>query len=234
MKEKLIRSAIPIYIAAAVWVLYGMVLPLYQIAHLLMAAGLSVVGYLAGTKFFPGRKVKIEATSGDAAVDAQLTQCRADLKSIQAANDGIASPAISAQISRIEAAGAKILDSVAAKKDRAQQVRKFMNYYLPTTSKLLSQYKTLADLGASGESIQKAMTSVSSSLNLIAGAFEKQLDNLYKDEAMDMTSDVQVLETMMSGDGLTDAGIQNVITANSLQTNLQQANIQQQTTTTSK
>lgn len=211
MKTKLIKSAIPIYIAAGVWVIYGMVLPLYQLQHLLMAAGLSVVAYLAGAKFFPGRKVEIVPTSGDAAVDAQLKQCREDLLKIKQANDGLKSPEISAKIDRLEATGAKILGAVAEKKDRAQQVRKFMNYYLPTTGKLLSQYKALSDLGTTGESITKAMSSVQNSLDMICGAFDKQLDNLYKDQAMDMTTDVSVLETMMAGDGLTDEGIRKVI-----------------------
>ena len=58
MKKKTrIPSAIPIYVAAGIWLLYGMVLPLYQAEHLLMAAGLSVVAFLAAGKFFPGRAV---------------------------------------------------------------------------------------------------------------------------------------------------------------------------------
>lgn len=211
MKVKLIHSAIPIYVAAAIWVVYGLAGPLYQIGHLLMAAGLSVVGYLAASKFFPGRKVEIAPTSGDAAIDALLKQSREDLKKLQDANRGIQSPTISKQIDRLEKTGAQILNSVAEKKDRAQQVRKFMNYYLPTTGKLLEQYHTLSALGSSGEQIRKAMGSVESSLSMIADAFDKQLDNLYKDEAMDMASDVKVLETMMAGDGLTDEGIQKVI-----------------------
>ncbi len=211
MKTKLIKSAIPIYIAAAVWILSGLVFPLYQLGYLLMAAGLSAVASLAAGKFFPGRQIEIAPTSGDAQVDALLRQSRDDLRKIKDANAGIASSAITQKIGRLEKTGAQILDSVAAKKDRADQVRRFMNYYLPTTSKLLEQYKTLASLGSGGEQIKKAMSSVENSLDMISGAFDKQLDNLYKDEAMDMTSDVSVLETMMAGDGLTDEGIKQVI-----------------------
>ncbi|MDL2206280.1 5-bromo-4-chloroindolyl phosphate hydrolysis family protein [Eubacteriales bacterium OttesenSCG-928-N13] len=211
MKTKTIKSAIPIYIAAAVWALYGLVGKLYETGHILLCAGLSVVAYLAASKFFPGRKEEIMPTSGDSQVDALLQQSREDLEKIKQANLGIPAPVITAQIDRLEKSGAQILNAVADKKERADQVRKFMNYYLPTTTKLLEQYRTLSALGSSGEQIQKAMSSVESSLGMIGDAFDKQLDNLYKDEALDMTSDVQVLETMMAGDGLTEEGIQKAI-----------------------
>ena len=100
---------------------------------------------------------------------------------------------------------------MAEKPQRAGQVRKFMKYYLPTTAKLLEQYKTLSGVGVDGQHIEKALSSVESSLEMIASAFEKQLDMLYRDEAMDMTSDVQVLETMMAGDGLTGEGIKQAM-----------------------
>ena len=71
MKKKRIPSAIPIYIAAGIWLLYGMVLPLYQAAHLLMATGLSVAGYMAAGKFFPGKIKIIEQTQAQIAKEAQ-------------------------------------------------------------------------------------------------------------------------------------------------------------------
>ena len=83
------------------------------------------------------------------------------------------------------------------------QVRKFMNYYLPVTVKLLDQYRLLESTGLDGEHIAKSKTAVENSLDMIAAAFEKQLDNLYKDTQLDITSDIQVLETMMAAEGLT-------------------------------
>lgn len=207
MKTKIIRSAIPIYIAAAMWILYGLALPLYKISHILMAAGLSVVGYLVAGKFFPGRTVEAELDSGDSQINQELKDSRAELERIAAAGKSLAAGTITQKIERMEAAGKKILAAVAEKPERASQVRKFMKYYLPTTAKLLEQYQTMAATGTKGEHINKAMLSVENSLDLIASAFEKQLDKLYSDDAIDMTSDVQVLETMMAGDGLTAEGI---------------------------
>ena len=211
MKTKWIKSALPIYFAAGLWILYGLIRPLYRLPDLLMAVGLSAVAYFVASKFFPGRQVEVAATSGDAQVDAMLKKCRADLLSIQSSNAQIPNPKITAQIERLEKSGTQILNAVADKKDRADDVRKFMNYYLPTTSKLLSGYQTMSALGSTGESITKAMSSVENSLDMIGNAFDKQLDNIYRDEALDMTSDVKVLETMMAGDGLTQEGIQKAI-----------------------
>ncbi|MEF9894338.1 MAG: 5-bromo-4-chloroindolyl phosphate hydrolysis family protein [Clostridia bacterium] len=211
MKTKKIRSAIPIYIAAAIWILYGMALPLYKLSHILLALGLSVVAYLVGERFFPGRVVEADLASGNAQVDQELKGNMADLEKLKLANAGIPSKTVTTQLDRMVTSGRAILAAVAEKPARATQVRKFMKYYLPTTAKLLEQYQTMSAVGAKGEHITKAMSSVENSLGLIASAFEKQLDQLYKDDAVDMTSDVQVLETMMAGDGLTEEGIRQAM-----------------------
>ena len=77
-----------------------------------------------------------------------------------------------------------------------------MNYYLPTADKLLKQYRDLLKTGSQGENIQGAMRSIENSLELIATAFEKQLDSLYRHEAMDIQTDIDVLETMLAADGI--------------------------------
>lgn len=207
MKTKRIPSAIPIYIAAATWILYGLALPLYKVSHILMAAGLSIVALLVSGKFFPGRTVEMDLDSGDSQINRELKESREELGKIREVGLGLKSQPIAQQIERMDVAGQKILAAVAEKPERAGQVRKFMKYYLPTTAKLLDQYETMAAVDTKGEHISKAMQSVENSLDLIATAFEKQLDQLYRDDAMDMTSDVQVLETMMAGDGLTTEGI---------------------------
>ena len=77
-----------------------------------------------------------------------------------------------------------------------------MNYYLPTADKLVETYRMLRDTRSGGENINRAIRSVENSLNMIATAFEKQLDNLYKDKTLDVETDIDVLETMMAADGL--------------------------------
>lgn len=206
MKTKTVRSAIPIYIMAAVWAIYGLLFPLYSVIHIVAATMFSVIAYMVAGKFFPGHEVEVpvKLDAGDAAINKQLAESREALERLKEANAAIPSPEISAKIQRMETAGMKILSAVADKPARAPQVRKFMSYYLPTSAKLLDQYRALMKAGGQGEQVSRAMKSVENSLDMIASAFEKQLDNLYRDEVMDMTTDVEVLETMMKSDGLTE------------------------------
>lgn len=201
---KKIRSALPVYMAAAVWLIYGLILPLYSLAHILCCAALSVAAYIIGCFVFPARIVKVEKkiTTGNADLDRQLEQSRALLLKLRDANDAIPDEAISAKLSRMEAVGLQILDRVAEQPSMAGNVRRFMNYYLPTAEKLLSTYTRLKAAGVSGEQIASTMGSVENSLTMIVTAFEKQLDSLYKDENLDIATDIEVLETMMKSDNL--------------------------------
>ena len=206
MKTKVIPSAIPIYLAALVWVIFGLFGHLYEFANILLATALSVVAFFVARKFLPGRTVEAEdvLSTGDRAVDQKLQESQEALKRLREAAAG-ASPAVSGDLQRIDEAGRKVLAAVAEKNARYDEVRKFLDYYLPTTDKLITQYRSLAGAG-SGEQVQKALKSIENSLDMIALAFEKQLDKLYSDEALDITTDIEVLETMMAADGLTVGG----------------------------
>jgi hypothetical protein len=201
---KRIPSAIPIYLSAVVWVLGGLALPLYMIQYILLCAGVSVAAYLVGQRFFPGREVQVEErlTTGDAELDRQIEQGMKDLKALREANEGIASPAVSAKLDRMVTAGEKIFEAIARDKRKATEVQRFMNYYLPTTVKLMSHHRALSN-AAGGEQVAGTIQSIERSLDMIAAAFEKQLDNLFRGEALDITTDIQVLETMLAGEGLT-------------------------------
>ena len=82
------------------------------------------------------------------------------------------------------------------------QIRKFMSYYLPTTIKLLTAYDKMSRQGVSGENITGTMKKVEGMMSTIVRAFEKQLDSLFGDEAMDISTDITVLENMMVREGL--------------------------------
>jgi hypothetical protein len=163
-------------------------------------------------KFLPGRKVEIvEALpTGDRDVDRRLADSLEALKRLREAAALAQAPGVAEELRRIDEAGRKILEAVAGKKARYDEVRKFMDYYLPTADKLIAHYRQLVGAG-SGPMVQKAVTGIENSLDMIALAFEKQLDKLYGDEALDITTDIQVLETMMASDGLTDEGIRKAV-----------------------
>ena len=102
------------------------------------------------------------------------------------------------------AAGDKIFLALEKQPRESQQVRKFMNYYLPTSVKLLDTYRTLSTAGG-GQNIQTSMQSIENSMGMVADAFEKQLDRLYADDQLDINAEISALETMMAADGLRDS-----------------------------
>ena len=205
MKKRLIRSAVPVYLAALVWLLSGLLLPMYKLSSILLAAGVSVAAWLLGGRFFPGRVVEEEEApnSGDAEVNKQILEGRENLKALKDSAAAIAEESVTAPLARMIESGDKIFKALEKNPRDSQQIRKFMNYYLPTSVKLLEHYKTLSAAGA-GENVQKSLASISGSLSMIAEAFEKQLDRLYADDQLDINAEISALETMMAADGLTE------------------------------
>ncbi|MDO4387539.1 MAG: 5-bromo-4-chloroindolyl phosphate hydrolysis family protein [Eubacteriales bacterium] len=200
MDKKRIPSAIPIYGAAAVWLVMGLILPIYRLWAIFLTLALSAVSALALKKKFPGREVEVvrRADTGDETVNWQIEEGRETLRRIHASNEAIPDPELSEEIRRMEAAGGAIFDALEKDVTKASQVRRFMTYYLPTTDKLLSRYRELQNVASGGENVNRAMDSIRRSMGMVATAFEKQLDALYKDSALDIETDIEVLETMLS------------------------------------
>lgn len=210
MKKITIKSAIPVYGIAALWLLAGLLFPkaLLRLWFLILMAALSVGAYFVLSKVFPGREVEVRdpANSGDKDVDAMIEAGRAQLDSIKAAADELKDTEIEKNLSRMKKAGENIFATLEKDVKKAGEVRKFMNYYLPTAEKLVSTYRSMQQTDGKGANIEHAMQSVRNSLGMIADAFEKQNDNLYRDKVLDIDTDIDVLETMMSGDGLLGKG----------------------------
>lgn len=109
---------------------------------------------------------------------------------------------ISADIVRMEQISEKIFREVKEDPKKLPQIRKFMDYYLPTALKLLNAYDRASGAGISGENVDSTITKVEGMMKTIVTAFEKQLDALYGSEALDISTDITVLETMMAREGL--------------------------------
>lgn len=124
------------------------------------------------------------------------------LRRIRDLNDVIADEQVSARIDRIGELTASIYAVVREKPDHKDEVRKFMNYYLPTTFKLLESYALMERQSYQGENIVASRRKIEEILDTLVTAFEHQQDHLFRREAMDVDADIQVLETMMASDGL--------------------------------
>ena len=127
------------------------------------------------------------------------------LAEIRAVNDDIDNPRLSAQIDRIGVITAKIFDYQKTHPEKSPQLHSFLSYYLPTTLKILRAYAQLEDQEVSGENISSAMKRIENMMEKVVEGFEKQLDQLFQGDVLDITTDVEVLERMMAKDGLSSS-----------------------------
>ena len=126
------------------------------------------------------------------------------LHQIRDLNDRIADEALSAKIDRLEQVSGSIFKAIEDDEDKRAAAGKFLNYYLPTTLKLLNAYDRMSSQGVEGQNISGTMERVESMMSNIVTAFERQLDSLFGDQALDISTDITVLENMMAREGLSD------------------------------
>jgi len=219
------KSVLPIYFIGIVWLLWALFGSLHRPAHYIMAALVSLCAYFLGKIIFPDRgytteeEQKKEAkaepakkeearSTGDPEIDALIKERERAVSEMRRLNDSIKDETISAQIDRLEATAGKIMDTVVAKPAKLPQIRKFLNYYLPTTLKLLNAYDRMDSTGASGTNIDGTKGRIEDMLSTICTAFDKQLDALYGEEALDISTDITVMEQMLAREGFASAAEQ--------------------------
>lgn len=111
---------------------------------------------------------------------------------------------ISSKASRIEELAAKIFKIAQDEPEKEREIRKFSEYYLPATEKLLRSYSVLERQGVSGQNITTTKQEIERILDTLIIGYEKQLDKLFGSDALDISSDIDVLENMLKRDGLAD------------------------------
>ena len=124
-------------------------------------------------------------------------------------NDAIEDEKISAQIDHLEMVTRKIIDRVVDEPKKLPQIRKFMNYYLPTTLKILNAYDRMDSAGIAGDNITTTKQKVENMMDTIVQAYNKQLDALYGEEAMDISTDITVMENLLAQEGFGRMNINN-------------------------
>lgn len=122
------------------------------------------------------------------------------LRAIRSANDRIADPVLSEKIDHLETVAGKIFREVEEHPEKQQQAATFLNYYLPTTLKLLDSYAKFEEAGIEGENLSRAQERIEETMDALIKGFDKQLDDLYRNEAMDIDSDIRVMENMLRRD----------------------------------
>ncbi len=210
------KPVAPFYAVAVLWLVCGLLVPFYKPIHYGIAAVISAVVFFAvqavcknggviGAEEVPKAEEKPkEETTGNAELDKMIKDGRMAIAEMKRLDDNIADPGISADIVRLEQVSAKIFEEVKRDPKKLPKIRRFMDYYLPTTLKLLNSYDRMSAAGVSGENIDTTLAKVEGMMRTIVAAFEKQLDSLYGADALDISTDITVLETMMAREGLTE------------------------------
>lgn len=122
---------------------------------------------------------------------------------IKSVNDAIPEEEISNKLYRLENIVTQILDYIENNPKKLSEVNKFTNHYLPITLKLVNSYKELNDQLVQGDNIKNAKNEIEKSIDIINSAFEKLLDDLFEEIALDISTDISVLETLFTQEGLT-------------------------------
>ena len=215
------KSVLPIYLVGIVWLLWGFNGKLYRFSDYLLCALVSCAVYFLGKIIWPDRgyeaagtqQVQTEAKAEEKPkaeakptyspeIQALIAERDKALSEMRRLNASIKDEQVSADIDHLEKTAGKIIDAVVAEPAKLPQIRKFMSYYLPTTLKLLNAYDRMDATGASGVNIDGTKGKVEDMLTTICAAFDKQLDALYGEEALDISTDITVMEQMLAREGL--------------------------------
>lgn len=222
------RSALPIYAIGIVWLLYAGKLNTFR--GILSCAVVSAIVYAILRIVLPGKKTdeppKAAAPEQPQPKQAEkkpepqpepepeeklppelqsvIYQGKRAIADIRRLNDEIPDERISAQIDLIERLTAQIFDCARKNPKKLSQIRQFLNYYLPTTIKLMEQYVTLQNQSLKTENITEGMQKIEDLLDKVIIAFQRQLDALFEADVVDITADIRVMEQMMASEGLTN------------------------------
>ncbi len=202
--EKRTRPVLPLYLAALTWPVASLILPPYRLVNLVIIAALSTVVYLVSSRFCPTRVQRVEQpyATGSENTDAMLNGIAANLDALHKLNEAIPDPQLSRAMDRMEKAGRSIAAVVEKTPDKARSVDRFARYYLPEVVKLMGTYAALEQNGVRGENAAQIEAELRRNAETTATAFENQLDALYSAEAMDISTDIEVLDSILKSQNL--------------------------------
>ncbi len=152
---------------------------------------------------------KPPSSTPDPKVQEVLDRGNAYLREIRRCNDEIPGEEISAKISRMEAIVQRIFERAKAHPEIIPDLKKLMDYYLPMTIKLLNAYADMDRQPIQGDTIRASKQEIDTTLDTLNLAFEKLLDSVFQDTAMDVSSDISVLHTLLAQEGLTGNDFSN-------------------------
>ena len=211
MRQVKRRSALPVYIAAAVYAVCAFTLPMYKLWHFLMAALITAAAWLAADKLIKPRieyvpEPEPEPVSHGATVDALLAEAAKAHGEMEKLSASIGEQAVSEKIAALISLSDRIAQDAVDDSADVPAIQKFQSYFLPSTIGLLHAYDRMSAQNVAGENISGAKSRIQQMLDTEIQAFQKQLDALYRNDAMDVDADIKVMESLLTREGLSPDG----------------------------
>jgi len=203
------KSVIPVYGLMVVWVLYCVIFPLNSVLSFVILVGAGAVAFFVLSAIFPGKTVSIDATeepqrTGDKKIDTLITDGEKSISEMQGFNNSIADEAVRQKSNELISITDKIFKKLLVEPGVYTQVKRFADFFLPTTVKLLSSYANLSNSGVKGENITSTMERIDTALDNTLISYRKFFDSLFENQALDIETDISVLDTMLKKEGLLD------------------------------
>jgi hypothetical protein len=201
------KSVIPIYGVAVAWVLYCVFFPLYKTWHFIVLACSAALVYVILSAIFPGKTKYIEVPkeperTGDDSMDSLLAEGERAVMEMRRLRDVIQNKSIQQKVDEIIIVTDKIFKNLLNDPSDYSQVKRFANFYLPATIKLLHTYDRFGQSGVKGENINGTMERIDTALDTIIVSYTKFFDSLFENQALDIETDITVLENMLKREGL--------------------------------
>ena len=223
----------PIYIFILAWLVCALIFKMYTMGGLLASIFISAAAAIAGAylisrfrknkpseseaeaeeapKKEKARQPKVSDKPLDPEVAAVVEEGHMAIKEMGRLYGSIQSPEVRERINELMRISDKIIQDAVDDPSDVPEIRKFLDYYLPTTIKLLNAYDRMSGQGIEGENLSRSMNSIEEMLDTAVDAFKKQLDSLFEDQALDIETDISVMNRMLEREGLTGDDEQDTI-----------------------
>ncbi len=96
----------------------------------------------------------------------------------------------------------RILSELENRPDKSLDLRRLINYYLPTTEKLLNSYQEIDEEPVKTDAMLETKEEIRRQMDSVNGSLKQLLDKIFRNQAWDVSSDISVMNTMFHQDGL--------------------------------
>ena len=227
MRRKRRRSAAPVYTFLGIWLAcYAAGMDIFTLGGILITTGVSLLASVGVSFLLKSRREKKEAELAEKAaaeeeanrkareaakqpaspyspeVQEIIKDGRVAMKEMGRLYSSIQNPEIRSKINELMSVSDKIVRDAIDDPSDVPQIRKFLDYYLPTTIKLLNAYDRMGQQEVSGQNISGSMERIEDMLDTTIDAYKKQLDALFANQAADIQMDIEIMNGMLAREGL--------------------------------